>query len=247
MTQEEMQARMETLYRERQAGKETAGADVDPTVAQNWAAGVKSGSYKITDVPKQYKNIVVRMLGPDVKPPAKMSGAERKDVDESKALIQQINEDILPTLEGIKNINQPGYFAGSRLGYGIGLQTKYSDLISFSERLKAVSSRLLAGGRMSQQMYSKLTAHLPNFLIDSPSLAYSKLTDARKTLQEQINAMQSGSTTTTGSEGASLPQGGGKALTDPAIAQQFHQATGGDKDQARRLATEAGWQIPTVQ
>ena len=189
---------------------------------------MRNGTYKITDVPKQYKDIVVRALGPDVKAPARMSPAERKDVDEAKGLIAQINTDILPDLEPVKGNNTPGYFAAGRVGYALGMKTKASDLISFSERLKAVSSRLLAGGRLSRQMYDRLTSHLPNFYTDSPALAYSKLVDARTTLQQQITAMDAGAAT------SNEPQGGGASVKFRASDGSVWTIPAGSLDAARK-------------
>ncbi len=42
---------------------------------------------------------------------------------------------------------------------------------------------------------------------------------------------------------AGLPQGGGKPLTDPALARQFLAAAGGDKNKARQLAQQSGWKF----
>ena len=182
LSEQEREQRMLDLLQQRQADKQNAGGEIDPTVAANWASGVKSGAFKISDVPRQYKDYVIRQLGPDVKPAKKLSPTEQKDADSIRALAETIDSDILPDLEPLKNDNRPGFFFTNRLGYAVGVKTKFSDLISFSERLAAVSARLLQGGRMSREMFERLNTHLPNFYKDSPALAYQKLQDVRRTL-----------------------------------------------------------------
>jgi hypothetical protein len=55
--------------------------------------------------------------------------------------------------------------------------------------------------------------------------------------EELIRAAESGNKT------SALPKGGGKAA-DAAVVQQFLEAAGGNKDQARKALTDSGWTIP---
>ena len=119
-----------------------------------------------------------------------LSPAAQKILMETGPVKAQI-QDLLQRLEPLHQNNTPGYFAGPRALYSIGVHSDANDLAGQLSEVELSritgAARVLKGSSRAYQIFEKALTHTPDPWKDSPAQMYSKLQTILKNLEDVEN------------------------------------------------------------